>query len=197
MSESSSLKRRQFLSGLMKLLVFIGLVFVSIPFISSFSSNDISDKQAEPSHWIIKYPLAELVYGQVTVLNWSAGNVWVYARTAKDIKALQNKNAVLLRDALSKYSDQPENLQNNVRSMNENFFVFIPNENKRNCQVSLTDSEENVVFSEPCFNAKYDAAGRIFKNTGHKDQQNLAVPEHVIEDGILKVGVWIPKRSRY
>lgn len=193
MSESSSLKRRQFLSGLMKLLVLIGLVFASVPFISSFSSNDISDKQAEPSHWIIKHPISEFVHGQITVLNWSAGNVWVYARTAKDITALQNESAVSLRDALSKQSDQPENVQNNFRSINEKFFVFIPNENKRNCQVSLTDSDENVVFTEPCFNAKYDAAGRVFKNTGHKDQQNLAVPKHVIEDGVLKIGIWIPK----
>jgi len=189
---SSSIKRRQFLSGLMKLLGFIGLAFLSVPFISSFSTNDIDEKQRTVSAWVIKYPVADLPLGKVTALKWSAGVVWVYARTEKNILWLKSERTAL-RDALSTQSDQPIEMRNNFRSENEKYFVFIPLENKRGCQVRLNDGAEDVLFTEPCFSAKYDASGRIFKNSGHKEQKNLAVPEHIVEDGILKIGIWLPK----
>ena len=192
LSSSPSIKRRQILSGLMKLLGFIGLAFLSVPFISSFSSNEINEKQRVSSPWVIKHPVADLTQGKVTVLNWSGGSVWVYMRTEKDITLLDKDNAIL-RDALSKQSDQPEQMKNNFRSDSEKYFVFIPQENKKGCQVSLNDDSEKALFTEPCFSANYDAAGRIFKNSGHRDQKNLAVPEHVLEDGILKIGIWMPK----
>ncbi len=191
-SSPASLKRRQVLSGLMKLLGLIGLAFLSIPFISSFSTNEINEKQRASSVWVIKHPVTGFTQGKVTALNWSGGVVWVYARTENNISWL-NKNDVELRDALSKQSDQPEQMRNNFRSYSEKYFVFIPLENKRGCQVSLNDDREKALFSEPCFSAKYDAAGRIFKNSGHQDQINLSIPEHVVEDGILKIGIWLPK----
>jgi len=187
-----SIKRRRLLSGLMKLLVFIGFVFVSIPFISSFSSKSINEKQAVSSRWIITTSISDLVTGQVKSFRWTGGLVWVYSRTEKDIQSLKETN-VFLRDANSEKSDQPEQMKNKFRSVSEKFFVFIPIENKKNCQVSLNTVREKVHFTEPCYGAKYDAAGRIFENSGHKEQQNLAVPEHIVEDGILKIGIWMPK----
>ncbi|MCF6185685.1 MAG: hypothetical protein L3J56_13885, partial [Bacteroidales bacterium] len=140
---AASLKRRQVLSGLMKLLGLIGLVFLSVPFISSFSSNEISEKQRASSAWVIEHPVADFTQGKVTVLNWSGGVVWVYARTENNISFL-NKNDVELRDVLSKQSDQPEQMRNNFRSASEKYFVFIPQENKKRCQVRLNDSSEKV-----------------------------------------------------
>jgi ubiquinol-cytochrome c reductase iron-sulfur subunit len=194
MSDSSSIKRRKILSGLMKLLVFIGFIFISIPFFSSFSSNLIDEKQKNSSRWIITLPVIDLVEGEVKSFPWSGGLVWVYARTEKDVQLLNERDSSL-RDPVSAKSDQPEEMKNIMRSAHKRFFVFIPNENKRSCQVSLNAGQVKVRFTEPCYGAKYDAAGRIFENSGHKDktQQNLAVPEHVIEDGILKIGVWMPK----
>ena len=189
---SSSNQRRKFLSGLMKLLVFIGFIFLSIPFISTFTSNDVEEKQKASTRWVITLPVSELVDGEIKQLNWSGGLVWVYARNSKDIQSLKNKESVL-RDRFSAKSDQPDSMKNNIRSASEKYFVFIPQENKKGCQVSLNKENANTVFSEPCFNAKYDSAGRIFSNSGHKQQTNLAVPEHVIEAGVLKVGIWMPK----
>ncbi len=189
---TSSIKRRQMLSGLLKLLFFIGLIFLSIPFISSFSSKSIDEKQKATSHWVISTPVSELVEGEVKSFSWSGGLVWVYARTEKDIQSLKKTNTTL-RDTASEKSDQPVQMKNNFRSANKIFFVFIPQENKRACQVRLNAGNKNSLFTEPCFNANYDAAGRVFEKSGHKDQQNLAVPEHIIEDGILKIGIWMPK----
>ena len=185
-------KRRQFLSGLMKLLVFIGFVFLSIPFISSFSSNEIDEKQTAKSHWVITVPITDLIEGEVKALSWAGGIFWVYTRTENDINVLK-KNAFTLRDRLSKNSEQPENMRTSFRSANEKFFVFVPHESKRNCQVRLSDERTLFLITEPCFNAKYDSSGRILQNSGHKEQQNLAVPKHIVEDGILKIGIWQPK----
>ncbi len=190
---SASIQRRQFLAGLMKLLVFIGFVFLSVPFISSFSTNEDNEKQKATSHWVVTVPVTELENGKIKPLPWAGGLVWVYSRTEKDFQSLLNHNAVLL-DANSDNSSQPEKMKNNYRSADKKYFVFIPHENKKGCQVRLNHDSENNRFTEPCFNAKYDAAGRIIKNSGHQDQQNLAVPEHIIENGILKVGIWQPQR---
>lgn len=194
MPDSSSIKRRKILSGLMKLLVLIGLIFISIPFFSSFSSGSIEEKQNNSSRWVITLPVTDLNAGEVKTLRWSGGIVWVYSRTKKDIELL-NENSNSLRDPASEKSDQPVEMKNMLRSADRRFFIFIPNENKRSCQVSLNVKQERVRFTEPCYGAKYDAAGRIFENSGHKDktQQNLAVPEHMIDDGILKIGIWMPK----
>jgi Rieske Fe-S protein len=184
----------------MKLLVFIGFIFISIPFISSFSSITIDEKQVATSRWIISLPVADLVVGEVKALPWAGGLVWVYARTEKDLRLLNQANSLLL-DAHSDKSDQPERMKNNFRSASEKFFVFIPLENKRGCQVSMNRDVESALFTEPCFSARYDSAGRIFKSSGHDSQdtrdphrqQNLAVPEHVIEEGVLKIGIWMRK----
>ena len=189
---SSSNHRRKILSGLMKLLFFIGFIFLSVPFISTFTSSDIEEKQKTSTRWVITSPVSELVEGEIKELSWSGGLVWVYVRNTENIQSLRTKNS-LLRDRFSVKSDQPDNMKNNFRSSNEKYFVFIPQENKKGCQVRLNEENENSIFSEPCFSAKYDSAGRIFKNSGHTQQTNLAVPEHVVEYGILKVGIWMPK----
>jgi len=189
---TESLKRRQTLSGLMKLLAVIGFILISIPFFSSFSTNLTDEKQNSKSNWVNTIPVADLVKGEIKKLAWSNGFVWVYARTTKDMEALTTGRS-LLRDADSDNSDQPDAMRNDFRSASHQFFVFIPQENKKGCQVSLGHDDENVLFVEPCFNAQYDSAGRILKNSGHKEQQNLAVPKHIIEAGILKIGVWTPK----
>lgn len=192
MSSSAATKRRQFLSGLMKLLVFIGFVFLSIPFISSFTTDDIEEKQGASSHWVVTYSTTDLIEGEIKTLPWSGGEFWVYTRTEFDIKSLKNEKT-LLSDQFSEKSDQPESMKNNFRSESEKYFVFIPQESKRGCQVRLNEDKDNVIFTEPCFSAKYDAAGRKFLKMGHKEQKNLAVPEHAVESGILKIGIWIPK----
>ena len=172
----------------MKLLVFIGLAFVSVPFISSLISTESKDD----SSWVISFAMSELVPGQVQRLKWSGGIVWVYRRTDTDMNYLSQPNP-LLADALSNQSDQPDDLKTRYRSKHKRFFVFIPHENKRGCQVRLNENTTRSVFSEPCYGARYDAAGRIIKNSGHVKQQNLAVPKHVIKDGKIRIAIWTPK----
>lgn len=190
----ANLKRRQILSGLMKLLVFIAFIFISVPFVSSLSSGSKENKKQLTTRWVATVPVAGLTAGEVNTLSWAGGVIWVYSRTEKDIKTLLALNEEKLRDAYSDKSEQPNNMNNSFRSIDQKYFVFIPLENVRGCQVSLNDDRNaEAIFTEPCYRAKFDAAGRVFKTGGHKAQKNLPVPDHIIEDGKLKVGIWTPK----
>lgn len=192
-SSVASLKRRKILSGLMKLLVFIAFVFVAVAFTSSLSTNSKESNNQLTTRWVASVPIADLTAGEVNTLSWAGGIIWVYSRTEKDIKTLLALDEEKLRDAASDNSEQPENMNNVFRSINQKYFVFIPLENVRGCQVSLNDERKTeVIFTEPCYRAKFDAAGRIFKMSGNKAQTNLPVPDHIIEDGELKIGIWTP-----
>lgn len=184
--------RRQVLSGLMKLLVFIGLIFISIPFISSFSTSSSEDKLSADRNWVISLPVSELSRGKVKQIPWAGGVFWVYARTKSDIASLE-KFESRLRDKDSMLSDQPVAMKSRFRSAHPDYFVFIPRENKRSCQVRFNSGDEPGMWIEPCYSSRYDVAGRVFRDSGNKGQLNLAVPDHRIEDGILKIAAWSPK----
>lgn len=192
MHDSSSLNRRLLLTRVMKLLVIVGFLGLLIPFFSSLSSNINDEKGDTTIHWVASLPIKAIVPGEVKTLLWSGGIFWVYKRTEKDI-ALLKKSKLFLIDSSSESSDQPKDMMNEFRSAEKSLFVFIPFENKRGCQVRLYDAEGGIRFTEPCYAAKYDAAGRLFNNSGHVDQRNLSVPKHIIEKGILKIGVWVRK----
>lgn len=192
MSKSTSSKRRLILSRLLKLLVLISFIFILFTFLSSLTTNLNDGNKATSSHWVMTLPVSGLIPGEVKALPWSGGLVWVYSRTEEDLRSLKERNS-LLRDVTSENSDQPENMKTSTRSASELFFVFIPLENKKRCQVRLYQDEKDIRFTEPCYGAKFDAAGRVFENSGHSDQKNLSVPVHVIESGILKIAIWLPK----
>lgn len=162
------------------------------PFLLSLTVFTDDSEKDNTTKWIVSIPIKNLPSGKIEALSWKGGLFWVYKRTDKDIKSLSEVYP-LVRDAASVESDQPINMTNNNRSANELFFVFVPIESKRGCQIRLYDEEPGIKFTEPCFGSKYDAAGRIYKNSGHKDQKNLSVPMHVIENGMLKIGVWIKR----
>jgi len=195
LSETNQFNKRLLLVRLYKLFLLICFLGLLSPFLLSLTVF-IGDSEEEIiNKWVVSVPLINLSSGKIHELPWSGGLYWVYKRTDKDISSLkgihsQHSNSSL-RDAASKYSDQPVNMANNSRSANEYYFVFVPLESKRACQVRLYDDEPNIKFIEPCFGSKYDAAGRVFKESGHKDQKNLSVPMHKIENGILKIAVWI------
>ena len=191
MSIASTQQRRLVLTRILKLMVLVGVIYLFVPFLASFSISLNDEEGLESSHWVLTVPVSALEPAKVKTLSWSGGPVWVYTRTKDDIKSLKYTDS-MLRDPASEASDQPSDMKNEFRSADSAYFVFIPIENKRSCQVRFND-EETIKFIDPCFGAEFDTAGRIFNGSGHKDQNNLAVPLHIIEGGMLKVGIWLPK----
>jgi len=195
LSKLNQINKRLLLVRLYKLFLLISLLGLLTPFLLSLTVFTSDSEKEVVNKWVVSVPVKNLSSGKIHALPWSGGLYWVYKRTDRDISSLKEINSQpsnsKLRDAGSKDSDQPVNMANNFRSADEKFFIFVPLESKRACQVRLIDDESTIKFIEPCFGSKYDAAGRVFKESGHKDQMNLSVPMHKIENGILKIAVWI------
>ena len=198
MSKLNQINKRLLLVRLYKLFLLISFLGLLTPFLLSLTVFTSDSEKEVVNKWVVSVPVKNLSSGKIHALPWSGGLYWVYKRTDEDISSLKAINDQPgnseLRDASSEFSDQPVNMANNFRSANEYYFVFVPLETKRSCQVRLVDDEPDVKFTEPCFGSQYDAAGRVFKESGHQDQKNLSVPMHKIENGVLKIAVWVKNK---
>lgn len=170
--------RRLYLRVTLKLLLLLGLGLAAIPFVASLRHSD-NDALKETNPWYVEVDLAQLVPGQWQSVAWLGGEVWIYARTSAEIAALQTADTTHLRDPDSRNSQQPVAARNAYRSLKPEYFVVLPRETKRGCQVQQIQLQEGINgYSEACYAARFDNAGRIFTNSGQADQHNLTVPPH-------------------
>jgi ubiquinol-cytochrome c reductase iron-sulfur subunit len=170
--------RRLYLKVTLKLLLLLGLGLAAIPFIASLRHSD-NQSLNETNPWYVEVDLSRLVPGQWQSVPWPGGEVWIYARTPREIQALQTAEARRLRDPDSRYSLQPAAVSNAYRSLQPDYFVFLPRETRRGCQVQQIELQAGINgYTEACYGARFDNAGRIFKDSGQPDQHNLTVPPH-------------------
>lgn len=170
--------RRARLRGLTKLLAGIGLVLLTIPFLLSvLPSRDTSSGHASP--WDAHHDLGGLAVGELLRLDGPGGPVWVLRRSPEQAQALVLPPAPL-RDPDSEHSRQPAAARTAWRSLDPEFFVFVPRETLRQCQVrsAVATARWPAGFDEACERARFDLAGRIFHDSGHPGQHNLTVPPH-------------------
>lgn len=167
-----------------KLLVLIGVGFATVPFFGFFLSGpNEQDSGTSPGGLVVT--LGELEPGEIKKVDWLGRPVWIYYRTSEDIQAIQGLKHQL-GDPESQSSEQPEEAGNPLRSLRDDYFVFVPLETSRNCHVHYVGPDEFGTeerdwyggFLESCHRARFDLAGRIYKNYGNSRQRNLNVPPH-------------------
>ena len=179
---------RIYLVRTVKLLGLFGFAIALVPFVGFLISGDDLDSGNEDDV-SLEVNLADLKPGhtkKLELLNWP---VWVYHRTPENMAALRRFEHQL-KDPKSNESEQPVDARNPLRSLKPEFFVFVPLETERNCQVRFAEQTEFSQpgrewaggFVEPCFGARYDLAGRIFRDSGHGEQRNLRVPNYRFTD---------------
>ena len=162
----------------MKLLLLLGLGLAAIPFVASLR-HTTQPASTTSNPWYVEVDLAQLAPGQRQSVAWPGGEVWIYARTPAEIDALRTADTAPLRDPDSLHSQQPAAARNAFRSIHPEYFVVIPRETKRGCQVQQIQLHVDVQgYGEACYAARFDNAGRIFTDTGQTEQQNLPVPPH-------------------
>ena len=170
--------RRLYLKVTLKLLLLLGLGLAAIPFITSLHHSD-NDGQSAANPWYVEVDVSRLVPGQWQSVPWPGGEVWIYARTQREIQALQTADTDRLRDPDSRHSQQPVAASNAYRSLQPDYFVFLPRETLRGCQIQQIELQMGINgYSEACYGARFDNAGRIFKDSGQPEQHNLTVPPH-------------------
>jgi len=170
--------RRLYLGVTLKLLLLVGLGLAAIPFIASLGPTG-SDPGDSRNPWIVEVDLSHLEAGQIHAVPWPGGEVWVHYRTQPEIRHLQTAARDTLRDPESQQSEQPAAVITSSRSLKPEYFVFLPRETRRGCQVRQIELPAGMTgYSEACYGARFDNAGRVFKDTGQPDQHNLPVPPH-------------------
>lgn len=170
--------RRLYLRVTLKLLILIGLGLATIPFIASLQHGG-GDATQSRNPWFVDVDLSALQAGQLHSVAWPGGEVWIHHRTLQDIEYLHALAPDRLRDPASAHSEQPAPLRHASRSFQPEYFVFLPRESRRGCQVQHIELQTGITgYTEACFGARFDNAGRIFKDSGQAEQQNLVVPPH-------------------
>ena len=170
--------RRLYLKVALKLLLLVGLGLAAVPFITSLQRAD-HETSEDSNPWYAEVDLTGLAPGQWQSVAWPGGEVWIYARTPREMKALQMAELDRLRDPDSHFSQQPAAARNSYRSLKPEYFVVLPRESRRGCQVQQIQLQAGINgYTEACYGARFDNAGRIFKDSGDVDQRNLSVPPY-------------------
>lgn len=181
MPSPPSQHKRLILSVLLKLLILLGLLIGSIPFVSSLFLAD-SDEDKVLKHFSA-HDISALERGGIQKIKQPSFEVWVYYRTLQDIEQIKTMPHDLLRDPLSKLSQQPSDMLPEFRSLNKDYFVFVPNESLKQCQVQPDQSTSgHNGFSELCYRGFFDTAGRALTAHGSQQQKNLKVPAYQWRD---------------
>ncbi|KPK37538.1 MAG: hypothetical protein AMJ69_11210 [Gammaproteobacteria bacterium SG8_47] len=188
--------KRLYLSVALKVMILIGLGFAAVPFVASITGGEGESSGPQPLGGSLDVGLADIAPGRTKVVKWFGRDVWIYRRRPEDIAALPQLNTVL-RDPGSGQSRQPDGLRTVYRSAHPEYFVFLPTENIRGCEVSFYPANEPLFadgpwfggFAERCYGSRYDLAGRVYRDFGDDSQTNLEVPNHwLISETQLRLG---------
>lgn len=177
---------RLWLTRLVKLLALCGLGFVLYPLLATLLPDaGVSDQRKQ--QWEREINLSELQPGEMLSLDdWPGGPVAVYHRQPHERAGLEHESQ--LHDPTSLHSRQPTALRTATRSLLADYFVFVPLDTDRSCQIHYIPPDKQPKpdlkwsggFSEPCNGSLYDTAGRIYRGTRSERQQNLKVPAYQI-----------------
>lgn len=188
--------KRLYLSVALKVMILIGLGFAAVPFVASINGSDEELSGPTPMAGSVDVDLVDIAPGGTKVVKWFGREVWIYRRRAADIETLPQLSSAL-RDPDSSQSRQPEGLRTIYRSAHPEYFVFLPNESLRGCEVSFYGKEEPLFadapwfggFAERCYGSRYDLAGRVYRDFGDERQTNLEVPSHwLLSETLLRLG---------
>jgi len=179
----TNLNRRKFLSIATTLTGGIGILFASIPFISSFQPS----KKAKALAAAVKVNLNKLQPGSIIKVIWRGQPVWILHRSKEMIENLKDTN-LDLRDPDSELSVQPLFAKNAYRSLKPNYFIVegicthlgcAPIEKFAIAPVDMGPDWQGGFYC-PCHGSKFDLSGRVY--SGVPAPSNLRVPPHRFED---------------
>lgn len=173
--------RKVKLRAIFKLMLLFGLTAVAYPFLSSLSTGP----EQKNNTWVT-CDVSTLDEGNIL----RCGYATIYKRTRKDFATI-NKHELLLSDARSENSRQPEKATNPWRSENPAYFIFMPWAPVKGCAITLVRGkthftspvpemialDELPYLTEPCANRTWDMSGRLYERSSYPVEKNLFVPK--------------------
>ena len=182
--------RRKFLTAATTAAAGVGVVFVAIPFLSTWVPSERARALGAPT----ELDLSKLEPGQMTVMTWRKQQIYVVHRTPEMLSSLSNHDG-RLKDPTSSKSDQPDYAKNATRARMPDYLVLIGICTHLGClpkprfekAIPELGADWPGGFFCPCHGSRFDLAGRVFD--GSPASVNLRIPPYSIHDSTLVVGV--------
>src|SRR6516162_5473037 len=190
MAESTGFTRRHFLTVATLVTGGAGGIATAVPFVAPFKPSARAQALGAP----IEVDVSKLEVGALLKVEWRGHPIYILHRSEAMIASL-SKDAALLRDPLSKDSEQPSYATNEHRSIKPAYLVLEGVCTHLGCapmprfEVAPADLGPQWPggFLCPCHGSKFDLAGRVF--AGVPAPYNLPVPPHHFpNDKTLRVG---------
>ena len=192
-----SKSRRQFLKFILSSLSVVGALFAFWPFIKSMQPGKKAQSAAAP----ITVDIKNLLPNEKITVTWQGMPIYVIRRTQSQINELEVKDPSL-RDPNSLYSKQPENTDNDFRSINKDIFVVVAICTHLGCsptykpELGSVDKTWEGGFFCACHGSKFDLAGRVYKKV--PAPTNLMVPPYYFPDAnTIVIGAEKPGDKSY
>jgi ubiquinol-cytochrome c reductase iron-sulfur subunit len=190
MAESTGFTRRHFLIVATVVTGGAGVIATAVPFVSSFKPSARAQALGAP----IEVDVSKLEVGALLKVEWRGHPIYILHRSTEMIASL-GKDTSLLRDPLSKDSEQPPYATNEHRSIRPAYLVLEGVCTHLGCapmprfEVAPADLGPQWPggFLCPCHGSKFDLAGRVF--AGVPAPTNLGVPPYrYINDNTILIG---------
>jgi len=190
MAESTGFTRRHFLTVATFVTGGAGVIATAVPFVASFKPSARAQALGAP----IEVDVSKLEVGALLKVEWRGHPIYILHRSEAMIASL-SKDAALLRDPLSKDSEQPSYATNEHRSIKPAYLVLEGVCTHLGCapmprfEVAPADLGPQWPggFLCPCHGSKFDLAGRVFQ--GVPAPTNLGVPPYrYINDNTILIG---------
>jgi len=190
MAESTGFTRRHFLTVATVVTGGAGVIATAVPFVSSFKPSARAQALGAP----IEVDVSKLEVGALLKIEWRGHPIYILHRSDEMIASL-GKDSALLRDPMSKDSEQPSYATNEHRSIKPAYLVLEGVCTHLGCapmprfEVAPADLGPQWPggFLCPCHGSKFDLAGRVF--AGVPAPTNLGVPPYrYINDNTILIG---------
>jgi len=151
----------------LSLLVVAAVLYVLLDF-----AIDVRPATIQASY---RFNVGALAVDEVRILRQDNLSILVMRRSAATLAALMQAGESL-QDPDSRYSHQPDDADNPLRSRHAEYFVSYAVGTDLACALTVFASE----LREGCGSARYDFAGRAFE--GANKFQNLSIPDYNFDD---------------
>lgn len=167
---------KQILRVIVKLMALIGLALFGYAFLSGLQVTEPGDKVAAQ----VELDLADIHPGELKLYPLGRRTLLVLHRTPAMLEAIARQQATQLL-AHDSESNQPAGMDRRFRSQQEKYFVAYAMDPFYGCAIEF----EDAMFKSVCVNARYDLAGRAYKQS--QAQANMIVPDYEIAAGLLRM----------
>jgi len=190
--DAVDLGRRRFLTATATVVGGVGVAFVAVPFLKSWSPSERAQAAGAP----VEADISKLEEGAMMTVEWRGKPVWLLKRTKKMLQDLSTLNGELSDPNSEVASQQPPYAQNAYRSINRETLVLVGICTHLGCAPTFRPDvapadlgpQWKGGFFCPCHGSRFDLAGRVYKNV--PAPTNMVVPSYrYLSESRVLIGV--------